>query len=277
MEGSIRYVTNFWDSLGASLGADLSRFPAAILIAVGCYLIYKSVLKILDTFINKTHLEKNIIKIITMMVKIFILFIAIMMVASALGINTSSLIAAFSIFGLAISLAVQNLMSNLANAISIYVNRPFVIDDYVSIDGIEGTVLDISFMLTKLKTAKNEIIYITNSKVGSSIIINYTQTSQRRIEHILDASYDAPIDDVKYAIREAIMEEPLVDKDQEIYIAVANYSTSSIQYRVRVYCNNTDFIKCRDSLIERYKKVFDAHGISIPYTTLSVNLVDKNV
>ena len=273
MEGSITYVTNFWNSLGASLGADLSRFPAAIIIGVICYLLYKSVLKIIDTFLNRTHLEKNIIKIITMMVKILILFIAIMMVASALGINTSSLVAAFSIFGLAISLAVQNLMSNLANAISIYVNRPFVIDDYVSINGIEGTVLDISFMLTKLRTVKNEIIYITNSTVGQSVIINYTQTHYRRVEHIIDASYDAKIDDVKYAIKEAVMSEPLVDKNQEIYIAVSKYSTSSIQYTVRVYCENKDYIKCRDSLMEKYKQYLDSHKITIPYTTLSVNIV----
>ncbi len=273
LNSNINYFSSFLDGLGSTIGADLSRIPSAIAITAVCYIIYRVVMKIVTAFIDRTHFEKNIVKIITTVIKVFIIFNAIMMVASALGINTSSLVAAFSIFGLAISLAVQNLMSNLANAVSIYLNRPFQIDDYVNINGIEGTVMDISFMLTKIKTIKNEMIYITNSTVGSATIINYSQLPVRRIEHIVDASYDAPIDEVKMALKEAVMSEPLILKDEDIYIALSSYSSSSIRYTVRVYCKKTDYIACRDSLMERYKHVFDEHNISIPYTTLSVNVV----
>ena len=270
------YTKSFLDGLSSSFGANLNNIPAALLLAIICYGVYRIIFKIFEEFSKRVKIDQNILKVISSILKFLIIFFSIMMIASSLGINTSSLIAAFSIFGIAISLSVQNLMSNIANAISIYANKPFKVGDYVKIGDVEGTIIEIAFMLTKIKTYKNEIIYIPNTTVGSSIIINYNESPIRRIEQIVDASYDDSIDKVKNALLEAINEEPLVLKNEEIYIAVMAYSTSSIQYDVRVYCNTADFLKCKNSLFERYKKAFDKNGVTIPFTTMNVNLVNKN-
>ena len=266
------YTKSFLDGLSSTFGANLNNIPSALLLAIICYGVYKIIFKIFEEFSKRVKIDQNILKVVASILKFLIIFFSIMMIASSLGINTSSLIAAFSIFGIAISLSVQNLMSNIANAISIYANKPFKVGDYVKIGDVEGTVAEIGFMLTKIRTYKNEIIYIPNTSVGSSIIINYSESPIRRIEQIIDASYNDPIDKVKSAIMEAINNEPLVLKNEEIYIAVVEYSTSSIQYDVRVYCETANFLKCKNSLFERYKTSFDKNGITIPFKTLNVNI-----
>ena len=267
------YLNDLVNSINQGLGANLSNIPVALVLAIICYFIYKIINKIFSRYSDKLPLDKKVINTINAVIDSLVIFFAIMIIASALGINTSSLIAAFSIFGLAISLAVQNLMSNLANAISIYINKPFKIGDYVSINGIEGTVLDITFMMTKLSSFKNEIIYISNSAVGSATIINYSEHKYRRVEHFIDASYDDDIDKVKYSLRNAVMEEPKVVKTEPVVIYVKDYGSSGITYGIRAYCENKDYLDCSFSLIERYKKNFDKDNITIPYST--INIINK--
>ena len=264
------FMNNFTSEIENRLGANLSNLPNCLLLIIVIYVVNKTIMKIFNNFYNNSKLDTNIKNILKLILKVSITFFSIMIIAGSLGINTSSLIAAFSIFGLAISLSVQNLMSNLANAISIYMNKPFKINDYVKIEDIEGTVLEIGFMLTKIMTYKNEIIYIPNTTIGSSIITNYTQTPVRRIEQIISASYDSDIDLVKKAINEAIMSEPLVLQNEEIFIAVQEYADSGINYDIRVYCNTTDYIKCKNSLMEKYKIYFDKYNITIPYKTITI-------
>ena len=198
-----------------------------------------------------------------------------MIIASALGINTSSLIAAFSIFGLAISLSVQNLMSNVANGINIFANHPFKVGDYVSIDGVEGTVVVISFMFTKMRTYKNEMVYIPNNKVGTATIINYSYEKYRRVEYTIGVSYDNNIEDVKKALLEVLNEEPLVVKTEDIVVFVKDYASSSIDFTIRAYTENANYLNCLWSIKERIKPKFDKYNISIPYPQLDLHMINK--
>lgn len=250
--------------------ADLTQLPKALITILIFLIIYQIVTKILSKLLTTTKVQANIQKLILRVVKILMLFIIFMVVASELGINTSSILAIFSLLGLAISLSVQNLISNIANAMSILTNKPFAVGDYIAVAGVEGTVADISFMYTKLITVNEEYIYLTNSTVGTSTIINYTNHPIRRITQVLDLSYDNDPEKVKKVIREIIDKEPLVLKDKDIYISVSEYAESSIRYTIRVYCESKDFITCRDSLLEKYKITFDQYDLSIPYKTISI-------
>ena len=275
MAKTTSYIQDFMDGINDALGANIKALPIALLLAIICYIIYKIVNKIFKKYSKKLPLEKNITKVIIKIVDVLIIFFAIMMIASALGINTSSLIAAFSIFGLAISLSVQNIMSNVANAINIYANHPFKIDDFVNIDGIEGTIVEIGFMFTKIKTYKNEMIYMPNSKVGSATIKNYSYEKYRRIEYTIGISYDNNIEDVKKALIELLNEEPLIVKTEDIIVFVNDYASSSINITLRAYTNNADYYKCLWSVKEHIKPKFDKYGISIPYSQLDVLIKNK--
>ncbi len=270
MTNTTSYLQDFVNGISSAVGANLKALPTAIIICIVFYFIYKIINAILKKHSNKLPLEKNAILIINNIINILLIFFAIMIVASALGINTSSLIAAFSIFGLAVSLSVQNLMSNAANAISIYANHPFKVDDYVDIEGIEGYVIEINFMFTKLRTYKNEVIYIPNSKVGSAIIKNYTHETYRRIEYTIGVSYNNNIEEVKKALLELLNEEPLVVQTESIVVFVNDYAASSINITLRAYTKNADYFDCLWSVKEHIKPKFDKYGISIPYPQLDV-------
>ena len=168
------YFKDLLGDLNKAINFDVKSIPVAIVLAIAFYIIYKVVNKAFKRYSKKLPVEKTVSKAVNKIIDVLLIFFAIMIIASALGINTSSLLAAFSIFGLAISLSVQNLMSNVANAINIHANQPFKIDDYVDIDGVEGTIVETGFMFTKIKTYKNEMVYMPNSKVGSATIKNYS-------------------------------------------------------------------------------------------------------
>ena len=250
--------------------ADLTQIPKALITIIIFAIVYQLITKFLSQLLQNLKVQDSLRKLAIRFVKVLLFFVIFMIIASQLGINTNSILAIFSLLGLAISLSVQNLISNLANAISILTNKPIVVGDYIQVAGVEGTVLDISFMYTKLATINEEYIYLTNSTIGTSTVTNFTNHPIRRITHVLDLSYDAPIDKVKLAIKSAIDSEPLVLKDKEIYIAVSEYAESSIRYTVRVYSESKDFIACRDRLLERYKDAFDKENLSIPYKTITI-------
>ena len=272
MSNPTSYFSEFINGINDAAGANLKALPVALVLALIFYILYKVVNKVFHKYIKKLPVEKNITKAINKIIDVLIIFFAIMIIASALGINTSSLIAAFSIFGLAISLSVQNIMSNVANAINIYANHPFKIDDYVDIEGIEGTVVEIGFMFTKLRTYKNELVFIPNSKVGSATIKNFSYEKYRRIEYTVGVSYNNDIESVKNALLEVLNEEPLVVKSEEMVAFVNDYASSSINFTIRAYTENKNYLKCFWSIKEHIKPKFDKYNISIPYPQLDVML-----
>lgn len=272
----IKNVTsNLTTELNNQLNTDYKNLIKVALTIVVLFIVFMIIKRFKKTITKTLKLDENIAKIVFRVSKVLYVFVSFMIVASLLGINTNSILAIFSIFGLAVSLSIQNLMSNLANAISIFTNKPFIIGDYVNIAGTEGTVEDISFMYTKLITTNAEAVYLNNTTVGTSNIINYTKHDIRRISQTLSLSYNASVDIVKKAIRETIDNESLVLKDEPIYIALSSYSESSIDYTVRVYTKKENFIECRDRLLENYKVYFDKYNLEIPYPNLTVHIDNK--
>lgn len=272
MTSPTTYFKDFMDSLGGAIHFNIKSLPIAILLIIIFYVIYKIVNKIFRKYSKKLPVDKTVSKALNKIVDVLIIFFAIMIIASALGINTSSLIAAFSIFGLAISLSVQNLMSNVANAINIHANQPFKIDDYVDIDGVEGTIIEIGFMFTKIRTYKNEMVYIPNSKVGAATIKNYSYEKYRRIEYTIGVSYDNDVETVKKALLELLNEEPLVVKTEDILVFVNDYASSSINFTIRAYTENKNYLTCFCSIRDKMKAKFDKCNISIPYPQLDVHM-----
>ena len=269
------YFQDFINTINETYGANIKALPFALLLTLIFYIIYKIINKLFKRHIAKLPIGSNITKAVNAVVDILIIFFAIMIIASALGIDTSSLIAAFSIFGLAISLSVQNLMSNVANGINIFANQPFKVGDYISIDGTEGTVVVISFMFTKMRTYKNEMVYIPNNKVGTATIINYSYEKYRRVEYTIGVSYDNNIEDVKKALLEVLNEEPLVVKTEDIVVFVKDYASSSIDFTIRAYTENGNYLNCLWSIKEHIKPKFDKYNISIPYPQLDLHMINK--
>ena len=200
-------------------------------------------------------------------------FLIALMVAESVGIPTASVIALLSVAGLAVSLALQNTLSNVAGGITLLVTHPFQVGDYVEADGVSGTVAAVDLSYTTFTTVDNKMIYVPNSQLSAAKIVNYTTQPRRRVDLNFTASYDAPTQTVKAAIREVVDAIPQIIRDPEPVIWLSAYQSSSIQYVVRAWTANDDYWDVYYALQEGVRESFARYGVEMTYDHLNVHLI----
>ena len=256
--------------LNLSLGAVIR---AAIILVVGGIII-RILMKFIDRMLERSKALVSLRGYIRSVIKIGLWFLVILMAAEEVGIPTASLIALLSVAGLAVSLALQNTLSNLAGGITLLVTKPFQVGDYVEADGVGGTISAIDLAYTTFVTVDNKEIFIPNSQLSATKIVNFTATGKRRAELTFTASYDAPTQTVKQALREAIDAIPQILSDPEPVIWLSEYQSSSIQYLVRVWAPTDDYWNVYYTLMEEVRESFVRHGVEMTYDHLNVHLVE---
>lgn len=168
----------------------LEKLLYAAVLLVLCAVLIKLILKAADKLFSHSKLDHTIFGFLRTTAKAVLIFIAVMLVAGTLGIDTSSLLAILSVAGLAVSLSMQTALSNVAGALMILTAKPFRSGDYVQIGDKAGTVLTIGAVYTSLRTYDNQIIYLPNSQITTGSIVNMTSEDVRRIDVNVSASYD---------------------------------------------------------------------------------------
>ena len=254
---------------GFTLGGILN----AVVIFVICYLV----MRILNAFIgrlldNAKHLDKTICGFIKTAAKILLWVLTIIIVCDSLGISTTSLVALLSVVTLALSLSVQNIMSNLFSGITLLITKPFGVGDYVDIAGKAGTVKSVGLFYTVLDTIDNTVVSIPNSDATSASVFNYSREPKRRVDIKVCASYDSATEDVKAAIMDAINQDPKIIHDPEPFIRISGYNASDIEYTVRVWCNGADYWDVNFNLHEKVRETFTEHGVQMAYNQIDVHM-----
>ncbi|MCI4665285.1 MAG: mechanosensitive ion channel [Neomegalonema sp.] len=194
-----------------------------------------------------------------------------------LGVQTASLIALIGAAGLAVGLALQGTLSNLAAGVMLILFRPFKVGHYVDIAGRAGTVKQIGLFTTELATVDNVQIILPNGSVWGAPITNYSAHGDRRVDLVFGVSYDSDLKTAEAALRAVIEAEaaPKADgapgrvKDAPAapFVAVTNLGDSSVDFTVRVWCAAADYWPLRFALIRAVKERFDADGVDIPFPT----------
>ena len=245
--------------------------PIALTVIISLIAI-KIIMKLVVKGIEKSKIEKGLHSFIEKTLKVILYFIAVLIIADMLGIPVSSLLATFSIVGLAASLAIQDTLSNIASGITIIATHPFKVGNYIDLAGTAGTVKDINFTHIILQTPDNRIIHIPNKQVVDATIVNYSEMPKRRVDITFNLSYSADSEKIKEIMRKAIEKHDLILKDEEIFIKTTAYQSSGIDYTLRVWVKATDYWTVYFDLLEGLKKDFDAAGIEIPFNQLDVNV-----
>ena len=245
-----------------------------LLILVGVVVI-RVVLKLLDRVLARSKSLKSLSRYIHSVAKISMAFILVLMVAEDVGIHTTSLVAMLSVAGLAVSLALQNTLSNVAGGIMLLVTTPFQVGDYVEADGISGTVHTIDLSYTAILTIDGKEIFVPNSQLSGTKIINYTILGRRRVDLNFTASYDAPTATVKQAIGEVLEDIPQIIADPAPEIHLSDYQASSIQYVVRAWTTAADYWTVYYAIQEGVREAFDRHGVEMTYDHLNVHILDR--
>jgi len=197
----------------------------------------------------------------------------IIAVLARFGVETTSLIAVFGAAGLAIGLALQGTLSNVAAGVMLLLFRPFKVGDLVEAAGIMGTVKSISLFVTEFATLDNVQVLAPNSQVWGSAVKNFSHHDTRRIDCVIGIAYEDDIN-VAFASAQAVVDEDFrVLKDPEPMIVVSELGDSSVNLTIRVWCNATDYWGLRFGLNKSLKERFDADQISIPYPQRTLHIM----
>ena len=261
-------IINFFASLGGF--ALHTVLPVVIILVVGILAI-RLLLKIVSNALEKTKMEKIAHTLIKSALRIVLYLLLGLIVASKLGIDVTGIVALASVLTLAVSLSVQNALTNLIGGFTLLYTKPFTSGDFVEIAGQSGTVKEIGLTYTKLATGDNKIISIPNSAVVAAEIVNYSVSGTRRVDITVSACYSAPVESVLDALQEAAQVPTILDTPAP-FAAVKNYGDSAIEYVLQVWCSSPDYWTTLFDINQNIKKVFDEKNISMTYPHLNVHL-----
>lgn len=188
-------------------------------------------------------------------------------ILNTFGIQTTSLVALIASAGLAIGLALQGTLSNIASGVMLILFRPFRIGDFVEVAGKMGTVRDISLNYTELADLTNLRVIVPNSQVWGDIITNYSSNGTRRAEWMFGVGYGVDLKAAEQAIMDTILADPRAMSEPEPFIQVNNLGDFSVDFLVRVWVRADDYFQFQADMKRKVKEALDAAGIDIPFPT----------
>ena len=249
----------------------LKQVLIAVAMLAASIAIVRVVTMLVGRALKRTKLDESVHRLIKTILRFLLYFVALLVIASYLGVDVTALVALLSVLTLAVSLSVQNALSNVAGGLLVMGTKPFKKGDYVSVDGMTGVVDEITMVYTRLHTLDNRSVLIPNSKVAAATVENYSSYPKRRLELTVSASYDADPERVMQALRSAIeCCEPL--KGEEICVAIEDFGDSAIAYHVHFWVASSRLIEARFELRTRIWEAFRDAGVEMTYPHLNVHV-----
>ncbi len=270
-----------WDKIKDAITTFLSDGGVTILkgllVFIAGILLIKIVMKIVKAVLAKTHIEKITQSFLLSIIKFVLNLILIITVLQALGIATTGLIALISAAGLAVSLALQNSLSNLANGVVIITTKPFKEGDFVNINGIEGRVKYIRMLTTGIVTNDNRLVVMPNSEIVTNEVINYDIQKTRRVDFTFDVDYASDLDKVKQIILDVINSNGKVRLEKAPFVALKELRASSLGIAANCWVDAEDYWDVYYYVMEHVFNEFKRNNINVPYNQLEVRLRDDKV
>ncbi len=256
------------------IDAGLKLIYVIIILVVGGRLI-KLITKLITKGKGYNKLDKSVATFLLSFIKVSLNIILIITLASIIGIPSTSIITLLGSAGVAIGLALQGGLINNAGGLIILIFKPFKVGDFIDTHTDSGTVKSISLFYTTLTVIDNRTVSIPNGVLANSATVNYSNEKERRLDIVLDVSYNNKVNEVKKSINSVLSKEKRINRDKEIFVRLTNYKESSIEYTIRVWVLKDDYWNTRFDLLENIKEKFEQDGIIIPYNQLDIH-IDKD-
>lgn len=253
----------------------LEKLLGTLLTFLFCIIAGRIVQRIFRKLLSKSKADERARKYALAGIRVLLWVITVLIVADQLGIPVTSLVALLSVFSLAVSLAIQSVLANIAGGIVLFLSKPFKEGDFVETTSGTGDVKEITLNYTYLETTDGLRVVVPNSTLSADRIINYTALGRRRVTVTVTASYDAPTETVRAACMSAIARTEFTLSDPAPEVLLNNYGASNIEYLVRVWCTHANYGAVRFSLTEHLRTAFAEYGVEMTYDHLNVHLVDK--
>ena len=246
---------------------------ALVFFFIGVQLV-KLLRRIIKKSLQRANADVGVTQFIDSFIKIGAYAVLIMVIATSFGVDAASIIAVFGSAGVALGLALQGSLSNLAGGVLILILKPFKVGDYIIEDTNknEGTVTEIQIFYTKLTTVDNKVIVLPNGTLANSSLTNVTHAPHRRNEIKIGISYDSDIKTAKKVLQQLLDEDSAVLQEMEKNVFVDELADSSVIIGVRCWFKNEDFWSGRWRLMEEAKYALEENGITIPYPQVDVHI-----
>jgi len=258
-----------WQRARAFLSTDGIRFvehlvAALVIVLIGRWVAH-GLARLTRTLILRSKTDATVAAFVSDLIYVSVLVFAVVSALGWVGFDTTSFAAVIAAAGLAIGLALQGSLANLASGLLLLVFKPFRVGDSVEIGTTAGTVEEIHVFSTLLRTADNVQIHIPNNQVTQGVIKNYSAKEQRRIELLINCAYDDDLPSVKRVLDALVRLESRVLGDPEPSVSVNDFVPAGVQLAVRVWVKSADFADVRSALVERIKLGFDEHKFKLAY------------
>jgi len=256
------------------------RLGIRVVFAILVFLIGSKIIKIIRKMVRKSlirgNAEQGVIQFLDSFIKAGLYVILVLAIASGFGVDAASVIAVLGSAGVAIGLAIQGSLANLAGGVLILLLKPFKVGDYIKEDtnGNEGTVEEIQLFYTRLVTPENKIIILPNGNLANSSLTNVTYAPDRRLDIKIGISYHSDIKKAKEVLLKLITEDDFTLKEKDLFVYVDELADSAVILGVRCWFKNEDYWPGKWRLTEDIKYVLDESGIEIPYPQMDVH-IDK--
>ncbi|MBK0002536.1 small-conductance mechanosensitive channel MscS [Erwinia sp. S38] len=255
--------------------ALLLSYAVNIVAAIAIIIIGMLVARIVSNTINRLmrarHLDATVADFLSALVRYGIIAFTLIAALGRVGVQTASVIAVLGAAGLAIGLALQGSLSNLAAGVLLVTFRPFRTGEFIDI-GVMGTVQNVQIFSTTLKTADGKIVVVPNGKIIAGNITNFSREPERRNEFIIGVAYDADVDEVITLLRGIVEAEPRVLQERGVQIGLNEMAPSSLNFVVRCWSKAGDLQQVYWDLMKEFKNALDAKEIGIPYPQMDVHL-----
>jgi len=256
-------------SLGTDVGLKLVFLVIVLLLGLKLIKVLCNALK-KAKFMNK--IDKTVHNILINVINIGLKILLFISLAAYIGIPMTSVITLIGSAGLALGLALQGGLANLAGGIIILIFKEFSVGDYIEASGVGGTVTDINVFYTSLTTADNKSITIPNGDLANGTITNFSKCDSRRLDINVSVSYNSNIEKVKEILTSVCSEHEMVLKEKDIFVRLTNMADSALIFTIRVWVKPENYWSLNFDLQENIKIALDKNKIEIPYPQMDVHL-----
>ena len=256
--------------------ALLLSYAVNIVAAIAIVIVGMIIARIISNGINRLllarHIDATVADFLSALVRYGVIAFTLIAALGRVGVQTASVIAVLGAAGLAVGLALQGSLSNLAAGVLLVTFRPFRTGEFVDLGGVMGTVLHVQIFSTTLRTGDGKIVVVPNGKIIAGNIVNFSREPVRRNEFVIGVAYDADVDLVIALLREVVDADPRVLQDRGVQIGLNELAASSLNFVVRCWSNSGDLQDVYWDLMKNFKRTLDAHNIGIPYPQMDVHL-----
>ncbi len=259
-----------WQSIVNFFCGNVWNIVTFIAVLVFGIIVVKLSINILKRMLRRTHMEPIAVGFIMAIVKFLLYLILTLILLEILGIGITWIVTAFSAVFLAVGLALQNNIANLANGIIIVSSGMFKKGDYIAVAGVEGSITQINFLYITLVTPDNKRITVPNNKILNDIVTNYDSNNTRRVNFEFEVAYENDVEVVKQTVIECMQSNGLVRLDPAPFCRLKSMGDNNLLFVARCWCDREDYWTVYYDITETVFNEFKRRNIAIAYQQLEV-------